>query len=285
MKKERVSYMVKENQFRLMILNNYYMKFHWLKEYDNVRDELIDYTSNLITPLSLSTNCLRLKFLHDKSVKDCNYHLSRIRLDTVNSLLSEINNSKTVFKLMKGIDSLESKYLFVTVNFAHLLDYQRITEVNGIIDSKLLSLKNNLIPDLIQGLISKYELSYSVRDNLLYLNPHVHLLIKTKIKDSDTLTEYLKNYFTKFVESPENDFNIKSVNNSDLDYKKLANYICKDYYKQLFHYDITKIHPDYYNVPYTHIAYLCYKSANRKFLKSYKELRFSLYQRKGVDRL
>lgn len=279
---EELQLIVNENQYRNHILCDYYDTKYWLSEYNDIRDELIDYTNKKAKTLSLSTNCIRYKCLHE-DIEPCDYHISRLGLDFYNGYTSQENNALTLLNTVLKTDIEQYQLFFLTIDFAHLLDYTLLISTMESMKKTIVNLLHNPIQRLIQGLVLKYELSWSVYNNLLYNNPHCHLIMKVHKDNVNEVLNFYSNYFLKHLKNPAIDFNVKPITNNFYSYKDITHYICKDVYSYIFHYIDRKGNRDTFKVPLPHIIYILYNLKHFRFLHSYKDLKFKLYYRKGLD--
>ena len=275
-----ISGIVNENAFRLYVLKNYNNLLNWIADYNKFKPEIADYIESIRLPLEMSNNYYKLNYLKEP-IKDRKYYPSKLKIDYSYSLECAKNNAETIYNLLLKIDFNEYELLFLTIDFAHLLDYTLFMDRLNSYRKMFLYLTQNLIPNLMTGLILKYELAYSLNNDLLYLNPHCHCIIKVPKTKEQELKQTLYNYFCKSLDKPEIDFHITNISKDKESLIKISKYICKDVYKYIFHYIDRKKGYTSFKIPFAHIAFIISQLKNYHFIHSYGDLKFKLYYRKG----
>lgn len=281
LKEDDYDVIMKENRFRLFNLSNYYQNQYWLSEYDDIRDELIDYSSKkLVKPLSFTDSALRLYHYHDETVKVRNYFISKSRVDYYNGLLSEKNNAISVYEKLKQIDINQHNVYFVTIDYRFTNEFLLAREDLDSIKSIVLKFKDTQIFNSVDGLLVKYEVQYSVYNSLLYIIPHIHFLVVLPKTESKELIRSIVEFFRNRIPNTEsNSIEYTEITYNDKSYWNLSSYITKDFYKYIFHFKDRANQLDSYEVPLPHKIVLLYHLNNFHFYNSYRSLKFNLFHR------
>ena len=276
--KNYYKFIINENYHRLKVLQNYDKPF--LDEYINYEKEFDSFSSKLCKQLSMSTNYIRKHFLNDYNVISASYHLSKSRLDFYNGALSQIKNADRIYSILENVDTENYDLYFITLNYCHASD---LTNLNIILHNMKYMYKNYIRTDdynLIDGMIIKYELCWNLYDNTLVLSPHNHIILKVS-KNNTSVIDKFRDHFRLVLDNPDNDLNIKLIQDNNEDRLKVAKYISKDVYSQVFHFNNkNKENKDPYAIPYEKIMYVLLHLNNYQFLNSYKDLQFNIFYRK-----
>ena len=281
MNDDECALILKENNRRIFILKNYYEKSNWLNEYDCYRDEYINFSNKILKRISFTNSYIRLNFLNDDIIKTGNYYLSHLRQDYYNGYLAEKNNTSSIFNIMNRLELRNEVILFFTVDYTISNEFDNV----GVYLKNLKSVYKKFLEtntyNLINGLIIKYEVAYTLYKGCLFYIPHSHLLIKCESINKDKVINSLIKHLNKWIGDVWGKpcYHYKEISYNPMSYNGLAKYISKDFYYSIYHYKDRAKNIDSFIIPQPHIITLLYNVKSFQYFSSYKQFKFTPYRR------
>ena len=259
---------VDENKYRLNILNKSNQLL--LKEYDLYHHQMFNLADSLYKQISFSTNKIRRDFLLEQGMnKNATYHLSRSRVDRYNGYNTQNNIANQIYNSMiVGLN--EYAYLFITIDYIQMYKF---LVLDNILNNMKYIYKQFTYTDMfkqLNGLVIKHELSFKMLNNRLCLIPHTHLILKLTPNLISTLVQDIYKYFSQRIITDDKAIDIKTVNNTDIDFLRVAKYTAKDFYMSVFH------SKDNIIIPYNHIVYVLLMTKNFRYINTYKDLNIKI---------
>lgn len=259
---------VTENKYRLNVLQKSNQLL--LKEYQQYYSSMYDLAQSLYKQISFSTNKIRRDFLLEQGMnKNATYHLSRSRIDRYNGYNTQYNLANQIYnKMLLGQNKYS--YLFITVNYIHMYKFLVLDNILANMKYIYKQFTYTEMFNNVSGLVIKHEISFNMNDNRLCMTPHTHLILQITPDLIQDLIQELYKYFSDRIIMNDTDIDIKTINNTELDYLRVAKYTAKDFYMSIFH------SKDNITIPYNHIVFALLMTKSFRYINSYKNLNIKI---------